>query len=398
MTRKIFFAIIIILLLPIIASAENYSDTLKKIQREIARPVGQGYTVNLSEFRIAQSEGKYYWFVKLANNSSMVIPQGKLKVQASQYDTQGDTQAAGIPIEINMQIDPNRDIQLQREFTPMPGLTSIRVETYQKDINKILSSQQFKATARPVISGVNPEEKQFDMKGVYLVETTVMVDLGDFHLLIWNRGNSTINAKDFTIQTRWEHVFKPDTVEEEKTLPDAEIQPGKYYPVKLTSNYVYRFITDKKIIVNVVNHRENKTYTAEKAIAPPQVTLGKPEWFKSPGHKLENGGTMPSSGVAGLFVTITNHSPYRVSGVLTINVTPVDLDFKTIAGLTSTTTISPPIEPFKSVIEGTYFDYAWPKNSVNNRAFLMKAEMVMNIPYEPVEARSPDTDGIIIKW
>jgi hypothetical protein len=323
--RKVFF-VILILLVPFIASAQNFGNVLKStVQTKIARPVGQGYAIDISEFRINQSQGRYYWFAKVTNNSNEAIPRGGLKVQASQYDTHGNTQAAGIPIESNLKIYPDRSIQLQREFFPMPGLTNIRVEAYQKNINKKLLSQQFSATTQPSMPGIKPVEKKLEIQAVYSVETTVLIDLGDFHLLIWNRGNNAINARDFTVQTRWEHVFKPDTVEEEKILPDVLIQPGKYYAVKLTTRYVYDHITDKKIIVTALNHKENKTYTTEKEIVPPKFTLAEPVWYHH-NKKLKDSDTLPSRGTARFNVSVTNHSPYRILGRLKIELTPLNMD------------------------------------------------------------------------
>jgi len=398
MNRKVFFAILI-LLVPIIASAQNFGNILKNtIQTKIARPVERGYAINMSEFRIAQSQDKYYWFVKVTNNSNRAIPQGRLKVQASQYDTQGNTQAAGIPIESNLKIYPDRSIQLQREFIPMPGLTNIQVEVYQKDINKKLLSQQFAATTRPSMPVVKPEEKQFEMQAVYSVETTVLIDLGDFHLLIWNRGNGAINAKDFTVQTRWEHVFKPDTVEEEKILPDVMIQPGKYYAVKLTSGYVYDRIADKKIIVTAVNHKENKTYTVEKGIVPPKFTLAEPVWYHH-NKKLEDDDTLPSNGKIGFLVTVTNHSPYRISGILKIRLTPLnDMDGRIGDKITAFGSFrSNYIEPFKSAQGGDFFSYVLPRKSPNGKAFKMVGEISMEIPYETL-ADDVSVPEMLIDW
>ncbi len=388
MNRKVFFAILI-LLVPIIASAQNLGSILKDtLKTTIARPVGQGYAIKLSDFRIAQSQGRYYWFVKITNNSNMVIPRGNLKVLANQYDTKGNTQTAGIPIESSMQIQPNRKIQLQREFTPIPGLTNIRVEAYQKDIDKKILSQQFAATTRPDMPGLKPVEKQLERKFVYSVETQIVIDLGDFHLLIWNRGNNTINAKDFTIQTRWEHVFKPDTIEEEETLPDAKIQSGKYYSAKLTSRYVYKHISDKKIIVTVNDHKENRTYITEKGIIPPKFTLTEPVYYYR-SKKLERSDNLPSSGTVGFFVTITNHSPYRISGRLKITLTPLNMDGdgdgRSGDKITEFGTVAPGenyIEPFKTTQGGGYFAYALPKKGLNDRAFKMVGAITMEIPYE----------------
>lgn len=403
MNRKIFLAILI-LLVPSIISAQNIGTVLKdSIDKKMVRPVGKGYAVNITEFRIAQSQGRYYWFVKLTSNSDRVLPRGRLKVQANQYDTQGNIQEAGIPIESNLQIHPGRSIQLQREFTPMPGLTSIRVEVYQKNINKKLLSQQFTATTQPIITGIKPQEKQLGIKTVYLVETTVLVDLGDFHLLIWNRGNSAINAKDFTVQTRWEHVFKPDTIEEAKRLPDAMIQPGKYYAEKLTSGYVYNQIADKKIIATIVNHKENRTYTAEKGIVPPKFTLSEPVWYYG-NKKLKDSDKLPSKGMVGFNVTITNHSPYRISGLLKITLTPLnidgDRDGRSGDKIIDIGSINPGeryIEPFKSAQGGGYLAYLLPKKSLNDRAFKMVGEITMEIPYETL-TDSVSVPETMIDW
>lgn len=389
MNKKVLFAILTFLV-PIIGSSQNFGNVLKgTIKREIVRAIEEDYAINMSEFSIAQSQGKYYWFVKLTNNSTRVIPQGRLKIQASQYDKQGNTQAAGIPIESNLTIDPDRSIQLQREFIPMPGLTSIRVDAYQKNNNKKLLSQPFAVTTQPSMPAIKAEEKKFEMQAVYSVETTLMIDLGDFNLLVWNRGNGAINAKDFTVQTRWEHVFKPDTVEEEKTLPDAMIQPGKYYAVKLTSGYVYKCITDKKIIVTAVNHKENKTYITEKGIVPPKFTLTDPVWYHR-NKKLTNKDPLPSSGTVGYNVTVSNQSPYRISGILTIKLTPLnmdgDMDGRSGNKITAFGSVKSPgknyIEPFKSAQCGGFFAYALPRKGLNDRAFRMVGEISMEIPYE----------------
>lgn len=77
----------------------------------------------------------------------------------------------------------------------------------------------------------------------------------------------------------------------------------------------------------------------------------------------------------------------------------MDLDFRPGDGLTiSTTAGSPAIEPFKSAVKGAYFHYAWPKKNRNDRAFAVETDMVMKIPYEPLEASTYGDRNVIIKW
>ena len=262
--------VIAISMSPLSVSAHSSQDLTNKesplsVQKKVTslsknKLIRPSYNIDISEFRISQSQGKYYWHLNLENRSSRSIPANMLEIQGHQIAPHNRRDDAGDPIVNTMEIPANRSIQLQREFIPMEHIAQIGIDVVDRAKRTRLASKTFNAN----LSGLKPVIKFQELTPVFLgrLSATIKADRDNYlwYVEIKNTGTGTLRFSDYDfnilpsirgVQESWE-PFTDVTV-----LYDQTLEPGEVFKIYIATGYDSCF-AGNLISVKITDLKSNK--------------------------------------------------------------------------------------------------------------------------------------------
>ncbi|MBN2314639.1 MAG: hypothetical protein JXM79_11970 [Sedimentisphaerales bacterium] len=268
-----------------------------------------GYHLDLSEFRISQSQGKYYWHLTLENRSSRDIPARSLEIQGYQLAPQNKRDNAGDPIVNSIEVPANRSIQLQREFVPLENVAHIGIEVVDRAKRTRLASKTFDAN----LSGLKLVTKFKELTPVFMgrLRATIKADLDNYlwYVEIMNTGNGTLSFSDydFNILPSIRGVQEQrEPFTDVSVLYETTLKPGEVFKIYIATGYDSCF-AGNLISVKITDLKSNKIVNLFQPVNTPLYPSG--SWL--------NGGTLRYYDLfVDVPVLVDDLPPYFKKGVL----------------------------------------------------------------------------------